>query len=48
MDSIYARTTYPDFELILIENNSKQPETFRAYERMQKEHPGQSSFRWTG
>ena len=24
---------------ILIENNSKQPETFRAYERMQKEHP---------
>ena len=27
------------FELILIENNSKQPETFRAYERMQKEHP---------
>ena len=39
VDSIYARTTYPDFELILIENNSKQPETFRAYERMQKEHP---------
>ena len=39
VESIYARTTYPDFELILIENNSKQPETFRAYERMQKEHP---------
>ena len=39
VDSIYARTTYPDFELILIENNSRQPETFRAYERMQKEHP---------
>ena len=39
VESIYARTTYPDFELILIENNSKQPETFRAYERMEKEHP---------
>ena len=39
VESIYDRTTYPDFELILIENNSKQPETFRAYERMQKEHP---------
>ena len=39
VDSIYARTTYPDFELILIENNSKAPETFRTYERMQKEHP---------
>ena len=39
VESIYDRTTYPDFELILIENNSKQPETFRAYERMEKEHP---------
>ena len=39
VESIYDRTTYPDFEIILIENNSKQPETFRAYERMQKEHP---------
>ena len=39
VESIYARTTYPDFEIILIENNSKDPETFRAYQRMQKEHP---------
>ena len=39
VESIYARTTYPDFEIILIENNSKTPETFRTYERMQKEHP---------
>ena len=39
VESIYARTTYPDFEIILIENNSKAPETFRTYERMQKEHP---------
>ena len=39
VESIYARTTYPDFEIILIENNSKAPETFRAYQRMQKEHP---------
>ena len=37
--SIYARTTYPDFEIILIENNSREERTFRAYERMQKEHP---------
>ena len=39
IESIYDRTTYPDFEVILIENNSKDPETFRTYERMQKEHP---------
>ena len=39
VESIYARTTYPDFELILIENNSKEEQTFHSYERMQKEHP---------
>ena len=39
IESIYDRTTYPDFEVILIENNSKDPETFRTYERMRKEHP---------
>ena len=39
VESIYARTTYPDFEILLIENNSKEEQTFRSYERMQKEHP---------
>ena len=39
VESIYARTTYPDFELLLIENNSKEEQTFRSYERMRKEHP---------
>ena len=39
VESIYARTTYPDFEIILIENNSKEERTFRTYERMQHEHP---------
>ena len=39
VESIYARTTYPDFEIILIENNSKEDGTFRLYEQLQKEHP---------
>ena len=39
VESIYARTTYPDFEILLIENNSKEKQTFRSYERMRKEHP---------
>ena len=39
VESIYARTTYPDLEILLIENNSKEEQTFRSYERMQKEHP---------
>ena len=49
VESIYARTTYPDFELILIENNSKEEQTFRSYERMQKEHPDTLKVvTWTG
>ena len=39
VESLYARTTYPDFEILLIENNSKEEQTFRSYERMRKEHP---------
>ncbi len=39
VESIYARTIYPDFEILLIENNSKEEQTFRSYERMRKEHP---------
>ena len=39
VESIYARTTYPDFEILLIENNSKEEQTFRSYERMRKEYP---------
>lgn len=49
VESIYARTTYPDFELILIENNSKEEQTFHSYERMQKEHPDTLKVvTWTG
>lgn len=39
VESIYARTDYPNFEILLIENNSKDPATFRGYERLQKAHP---------
>ena len=39
VESIYRKTTYPDFEVIIIENNSKEPATFRCDEQLQKEHP---------
>ena len=39
VDSIYRKTTYPDFEVIIIENNSKEAATFRCYEQLQKEYP---------
>lgn len=39
VESIYRRSTYPDFEIIIIENNSKELATFRYYDQLQKEHP---------
>ena len=39
VESIYRRSTYPDFEIIIIENNIKEPATFRYYDQLQKEHP---------
>ena len=39
VESIYRKTTYADFEIIIIENNSKEPATFRYYDQLQKEHP---------
>ena len=39
VDSIYRKTTYPDFEILIIENNSREEETFRFYDQLQKEHP---------
>ena len=39
VESIYRKTTYPDFEILIIENNSREEATFRCYEQLQKEHP---------
>ena len=39
VESIYSKSTYPDFEILIIENNSKDPATFRFYEQLKKEHP---------
>ena len=49
IDSIYAKTTYPDFEIIIIENNSKEEETFRYYDKLEKQHPDNLRVvRWEG
>ncbi len=39
VESIYRKTTYRNFEILIIENNSKESATFRYYEKLQKEHP---------
>ncbi len=37
--SLAEKTTYPHYEILLVENNSEQEETFACYERLQKEYP---------
>ncbi len=44
VQSIYATSTYQNFEFIVVENNSTDPATFAYYERMQKKHP---TSRWS-
>ncbi len=47
VDSILERSTYRNFEIIVIENNSVQPETFRYYETLEAEQQVKV-IRWEG
>ncbi len=35
VDSILKKSTYSNFEILILENNSREPETFRLYEQLQ-------------
>ena len=37
IDSIFQKTTYPNYELVVVENNSKQEETFAYYAELKKD-----------
>ena len=39
VESIFARTTYPDFEIILLDNGSTRPETARLLKRLERSEP---------
>ena len=38
MNSIYDKTDYHNFEFVIVENNSTEPETFEAYKELEKAH----------
>ncbi len=46
--SIYTKTSWPRFEVIIIENNSTQAETFRFYEEQQSVHDNLRVERYEG
>lgn len=46
IESIYQKTTYGQFEIIIIENNSKSAEIFEYYEELEKEHSNINIVKW--
>ena len=38
LESVFARSTYHRYEIIIVENNSKEEETFAYYRTLEKEH----------
>ena len=48
IDSLYAKTTYANFEVVIIENNSVEKQTFEYYERLKAVHPNISIVTWEG
>ena len=48
LTSLYEKTTYPNFEVVIVENNSRSPDLFAYYERLQKEHSDLRVVTWEG
>lgn len=48
IDSLFNVNTYKNFEIIVVENNSKSKSTFEYYEQVQKEHDNVSVVTWNG
>lgn len=46
IDSIYDKTTYQNYEVIIVENNSVEAETFSYYEELKTEHENLKVLEW--
>ncbi len=46
LKSLYEKCSYKNFEVIVIENNSTEPETFRYYEEALKKYPRLQVVHW--
>ena len=48
LDSIFNKTTWPNYEIVIVENNSTSREIFAYYERIQREHANVRVVTWEG
>lgn len=46
VDSIVEKTTFTDYSVVVVENNSEDPETFRFYGELEAAHPNLSVVRY--
>ncbi len=46
LSSVYGRSTYKNFEVIIVENNSTDEETFAFYDEAQRRYPNLKVIRW--
>ena len=48
IESIFTKSSYRNFEIVIIENNSKEAATFEYYKKLQTEHEHLRIVNWTG
>ena len=46
VDSIFTKSTYRNFEILIVENGSTEEKTFAYYEELQKAHPNVRVVKW--
>ena len=48
LDSLFAKTTYPHYEVVIVENNSLDPATFAYYDELCAQHDNVRVVTWPG
>lgn len=48
LESLYEKSSYKNFEVIIVENNSTEKETFEYYEALTKKHGNIKIVKWEG
>lgn len=48
IDSIFTKTTYENYEILIVENNSTQQSVLEYYQKLQQEHENIHVLKWQG
>lgn len=48
LDSVFSKTTWQNYEIVIVENNSRSPALFSYYDELQREHENVHVVTWRG